>query len=88
MKKGKTSTGFAFTLADNVLDDMELLEELVDIDNGNRTALPGVVRRLLGDDQKKKLYDHCRGEDGRVPVSRVGQELTEIFGAFEQSKKS
>ena len=88
MKKGKTETGFAFTLDENVFDDMELLEMLVGIDKGDATELPAVVARILGEDQKKKLYDHCRGEDGRVPVSRVGAEIAAIFAAFDKSKKS
>lgn len=88
MKKGKTESGFTFIVDDSVFDDMELLEMLVDIDKGNSAALPGVIAHILGDEQKKKLYEHCRGEDGRVPVSRVGAELAAIFAAFDKSKKS
>lgn len=88
MKKGKTETGFAFTLDENVFDDMELLEMLVEIDKGEASALPAVVTRILGVDQKKKLYDHCREENGRVPVSRIGSEIASIFAAFDKSKKS
>lgn len=88
MKRGKTKSGFSFTLDDKVFDDMELLESLVDIDKGNSAALPMVVSKILGKEQKNALYEHCRDDDGRVPVSKVGQELTEIFEAFGESKKS
>lgn len=87
MKEGVTKSGFKFVIEDGVLDDMELLEALVDVDKGNSAALPDVIVRVLGEDQKKKLYDHLR-ENGRVPVSKVGAELAEIFGAFDETKKS
>lgn len=87
MKRGKTSTGFTFALADDVFDDMELLESLVEIDAGNVSTLPDVVTRILGAEQKKKLYDHCRGENGKVAVSRISQELGEMFQQSDKAKK-
>ena len=88
MKKGTTKSGFKFVIEDGVFDDMELLEALADVDKGNSAALPDVIVRVLGEDQKKKLYDHLRDQNGRVPVSKVGAELAEIFGAFDETKKS
>ena len=87
MKRGKTSTGFSFAMADDVFDDMELLEALTDIDKGNAAALPDVVKRILGEDQKKKLYDHCRDESGKVPISRIGQEISDMFMQSDKAKK-
>ena len=85
--KGKTKSGFAYTLRDGFADDMELLELLVEIDDGNASVLPKVLTRLLGEDQKKKLYDHCRTEDGRVPMSAVAEEVAQIFAAQNATKK-
>lgn len=87
MKKGKTSTGFTYSIDESVFDDMELLEMLSEVDKGDTSMLPGIIVRLFGEDGKKKLYDHCR-EDGRVPITRIGQELAEIFGGSDESKKS
>lgn len=86
--KGKTKSGFAYTLRDGFADDMELLELLVEMDDGNASVLPKVLTRLLGEDQKKKLYDHCRTEDGRVPMSAVAEEVAQIFAAQNATKKS
>lgn len=85
--KGKTKSGFAYTLRDGFADDMELLELLVEMDDGNPSVLPKVLTRLLGDAQKKKLYDHCRTEDGRVPMSAVAEEVAQIFAAQNATKK-
>lgn len=88
MKKGKTETGFTYALDETVFDDMELLEMLVSIDKGEASELPAVVEKLLGAEQKKRLYEHCRDANGRVPVSRVGAEIAAIFTAFDRTKKS
>lgn len=85
--KGKTKSGFAYTLRDGFADDMELLELLVDIDDGNAAVLPKVLSRLLGDEQKRKLYDHCRTEDGRVPMTVVAEEVAQIFAQQNATKK-
>lgn len=85
--KGKTRSGFSFNVNDNIGDDIELLEDLTKLDKGDVTVLPEVLERILGDKQKKKLYDHVRTEDGRVPLTAVSDELAQIFAAQDKTKK-
>lgn len=86
--EGKTKSGFQYKIAASAADDMELLENLVAIDKGDITKVPAAIDAILGEEQKKALYDHLRGEDGRVSVTKVIQELTEIFqNADDDSKK-
>lgn len=87
MITGTTSTGFAFEVEEDIANDMELFEALYDIDNGDATAVVSVCRRILGD-RKKALYDHLRGENGRVPVDAVIAAIGEIFEAVKGGKKS
>lgn len=84
MAKGKTVTGFEFDVDEEVRDDMELLESLTRLDRGEVGVLPDVMVSLLGEEQKKRLYDHCRSEKGRVSSKRVMQELASIFKAIEK----
>lgn len=86
-KRAKTKSGFSFVLRENVGDDMELLEQLRALDKGDYTLMPDVLVKILGEKQKEKLYDHVRTEDGRVPISEVGKELTEIFSLSKAVKK-
>lgn len=77
---GKTSKGFKYTLDDDVKDDMELLEGLIALDNGEMAELPKVITALLGSEQKKAMYDFYRNKDtGRVSASAVLEALGEIF---------
>lgn len=86
MIQGKTASGFAYELRENVLDNMELLELMVEIQNGNPAALIPALKMILGEAQRKALYDHLRTEDGRVPVAAVAAAFAEIVKAVKQGK--
>lgn len=85
--KGTTKSGFEFEIQPEKLNDYELLELIAEVD-GNPLLLPKLVNRLLGEDQKKKLLDHVRTEDGRAPIEKVSAEVTDIFTATKQLKNS
>lgn len=86
MIKDKTATGFEFQLNENVLDNMELLELMVEVQKGSPAALIPAFRMVLGDEQRKALYDHLRTEDGRVPVKAVAEAFAEIVKAAQKGK--
>lgn len=44
--------------------------------------------RLLGKEGRKKLYDHLRTPDGRVPVAKVADALGELMNSFTAGKNS
>ena len=46
MIEGKTSTGFSYKIQDDVLDDMELLDALVDMDNGDMSSYRYAIKAL------------------------------------------
>lgn len=85
--KGKTKSGFEFTIQKDISDDMELFELLVEADEGKASVLPKILTRILGPEQKKLLYDHCREESGRVRMTVVSEELAQIFQAVNSLKK-
>ncbi len=44
---------------------------------------------LLGKEQRKRLYDHIREEDGKVPPQKMGEEIADIIRGYgEQGKNS
>lgn len=74
-----TSKGYNFTIADEALDDFELLEDLIAAQNGDQLRIMTACRRLLGDEQMTALKDKLRGENGRVKASEVMAVISEIF---------
>lgn len=87
MRTGKTSTGFEFEINEHKLDDMEFLDALAEVDE-NPLALSKVIKAMLGDDQKKKLYNHLRTDEGRVPVKAVAKEIAEIMKISQEEVKN
>lgn len=80
MIQGTTASGFVFEIADEAADDMEIFEGLCQIDAGQIGGLMKVIERLLGSEQKARLYEFCK-VDGRVSAKRVIEALREIMEA-------
>ena len=89
MKKGKTDTGFDFEIDDKALDNMELLDAIAEVDaDENPLAISRVISLLLGKEQKKMLYEHCRADDGRVPIDALVKEVANIFEQMGEQGKN
>ena len=86
--KGKTKSGFEFEVDSDHLKNWELLEKIADMRNGDGMLAFDVIRTILGDAQKKRLYDHCRDAKGMVPVDAVNAEISDIFGALGEADAS
>ena len=78
MKKGKLENGFEYKVDENILDDMELLDALAEAEE-NPLKISVVSKKILGDEQRKKLYDHLRRDDGTVPVEEATQSIVDIL---------
>lgn len=87
MRTGKTSTGFEFEIDEQKLDDMEFLDALAEVDE-NSLALSKIIKIMLGDEQRKKLYDHLRTDEGRVPIKAVSGEIAEIMKLSQEEVKN
>ena len=86
--KGKTSSGFEYEVDAAVLDDMELIDALSETLDENPVSFSVVCTKLLGKDQKKRLYAHLRNEEGRVPVQAVSEAIADIFNSFGEAGKN
>lgn len=87
MKKIRLDNGLNLNIQENALNNMELLDDLVDLDNGNGYAISRIVGRILDKDERKKLYDHLR-VDGVTPVDRVVEAMKEIFDKLGSAGKN
>lgn len=85
MMNGKTSSGFEFTVDEKNLDNMELVDAIAEADS-NPIAVTRIIKMLLGDEQKKQLYDHLRTADGRVPIKDVTTAVVDIFNSDKSGK--
>ena len=85
MLTGVTSTGFEYTIPEENID-MELLDALAEVDDGNVLASSKACTLLLGKEQKKALYNHVRNEKGKVPPAALIAELMDIVKNAKDGK--
>ena len=87
MIKGKTKTGFEFTIDPEVFNDWEILETLYDIDEGNSQLAVKVARKILGKNQLEALKEHIKAENGgKATIEAMSEALQDIFEACDSSK--
>lgn len=82
MTKGTLDSGFEFEIDEAKIDDMRFLEDLAAMDE-NPLLMPRVIERMLGKEQKERLYTHLE-KDGKVSISDFSAAISEIF---EKSSK-
>lgn len=88
MQKVITKSGFECLVDKKQMDDMELVDKIAEADAGNPLAVSAVIEKVLGKEQKAKLYNHIRNEDGRVPIEKVGEEIVEIITSLGSEGKN
>lgn len=94
MVKGVTSTGFEFSVNEDVIEDWRFVTAIADAESDDdRAKLQGtaqMVRLLLDRKSERALMEHVKREDGIVPTEAVQKEVVEIFNAIgeENRKKS
>lgn len=87
MITGTTKSGFNFEIAEETLDDYELLEALVEADKGDdNMAVFRAIDLILDAKQKTDLKEHLRKIHGRVPVSAMVIEIMDILEGSTQGK--
>lgn len=86
MIKGITSTGFKFEIEDDVLDDWNILKYLKKIDEGEIEYIIDVVPLLLGKEQEEKLEKHLKELEGRIRMTSMAKEISEIMESGKDLK--
>lgn len=86
MITGTTPRGFDFEIDEATLDDMELLDALSESET-NPLRISEVSLKVLGKEQRRRLYDNIRVEGGRVPIEDAMSEIMYIFNSSPDGKK-
>ena len=62
MIKGTTKNGFEYEINEEVIRNIEVLDALSELDEGNLIALPKLVKLMLSKEDKKRLYKLCNND--------------------------
>lgn len=75
--------GATYTIDPDATGDVELIEALAELDEGNQLVLPRVVRSLVGDAQYAAFKESARDpKTGRVPMAALREFFREIDSAL------
>jgi hypothetical protein len=75
--------GKTYTIDTDASGDVELIEALAELDEGNQLVLPRVVRSLVGEDQYAAFKEAVRDpETGRVPMASLRDFFRQIDAAL------
>lgn len=89
MKQISLECGFECELPDDVMDNMELVDTLAEEDEDNPVTLSHICKLIFGNENRKKLYECLRTDDGRVPIAEIAKAIKETFEQYgKESKKS
>lgn len=87
MLRGTTKSGFEFEIDEVRLNDMEFLDALAETQE-DVLAFSKVNTMLLGTEQKKRLYDHLRDDNGHVPIEAMKEAIEDIFKSSGEDLKN
>lgn len=75
--------GKTYDIDPDATGDVELIEALAELDEGNQLVLPRIVRSLIGDDQYADFKNAARdAATGRVPMAKLREFFREIDSAL------
>ena len=94
MLKGKTQSGFAYSIDERILSDIKTLRAIRAMSNaqndiGAIDSAFDFFEIVLGTDQLEALDKHLRKKnDGFATLEMLQAEVTEIFNSHKESKNS
>ena len=88
----KTDAGFECEVSEYALNDMRVLDALVDLNRGDNVdkmaAIKELIDRLLGKEQKEKLYSFIEERKGYADLSETTKAISEIISKINDAKKN
>lgn len=78
IKTVTTKSGYTVSVETDKMDDMAYIDALAQLQTDD-LKLPYVVDMILNPEDKTRLYDHVRTEDGRVPILKFAAEFGEVL---------
>lgn len=83
-----TKDGLEIDVDGDAFDNMEVLDAMRGMTDDDPLALSTFCDLVFSKDEKKKLYDFCRDDNGKVPLAKVISLVTEIISLINQPAKN
>lgn len=71
--------GIVLEVNENAANDMEYVDLLCELDEGNVLVFPKLCKMLFGKEQYKLILDAIRTEDGRAPITDMVDFFSDVM---------
>lgn len=71
--------GLKLTVNENAANDMNYVEMLGELDDGNILVFPKLCKLLFGKEQYAQILDAIKTDDGRAPVTDMVDFFSEVM---------
>ena len=88
MKLIKLENGLELEVNEANLNNMELVDALAEMEENEAIATSKAVKLAIGAENRKKLYNHLRDENGNVPIEQVMKNFEEILNKLGDNAKN
>lgn len=84
----KTEEGLEIEVIDNAFNNIETLDALADLSADDPFAITRLSNILFSKEEKKKLYDFYRDENGVISIERYSKVLVDIMSKLGNKEKN
>ena len=74
-----TSHGITLSVDPDVLDDYEILVLIKRLDNKELQYVPDIIRKLLGEEQERKVIDAMVADHGKCRISYMNLIISDVI---------
>jgi hypothetical protein len=74
-----TTHGVTLTVDPDILDDYEILVLIKRLDNKELQYVPDIIRKLLGEEQERKVIDAMVADQGKCRISDMNLIISDVI---------
>lgn len=85
MVKGKTSTGFEFSVDETLLQNYRFVKRLAHVAKNDYTEFFDLFTEILGESQEEALIQYLEEKNGQATTEQMAKEFADILKVMQES---
>ena len=85
MVKGKTGTGFEFSVDETLLQNYRFVKRLAHVAKNDYTEFFDLFTEILGENQEEALIQYLEEKNGQATTEQMAKEFADILKVMQES---
>lgn len=85
MVKGKTGTGFEFSVDETLLQNYRFVKRLAHVAKNDYTEFFDLFTEILGESQEEALIQYLEEKNGQATTEQMAKEFADILKVMQES---